>query len=83
MSSKPAQSSLTPGRILIYANPINGLPELAVVLGETPPSCITPQTAITSTSASTSAAGAGTSPNGGELWSQWFRNLNGHNGYVM
>ncbi|KAF5841458.1 NUC185 domain-containing protein [Dunaliella salina] len=51
MTSKAAQTALIPGRTLIYSNPVNGLPELAVLLGDTPASCLTPQ--------ASSAAGAG------------------------
>ncbi len=57
MASRSAQTALSPGRLLIYANPINGLPELAVVLGDTPPECATPQVAR---SAGRARAGTGT-----------------------
>ncbi|KAF5833366.1 P-loop containing nucleoside triphosphate hydrolase protein [Dunaliella salina] len=52
MTSRAAQTALAPGRTLIYSNPINGLPELAVLLGDTPTSCLTPQ-------ASSAAGGTG------------------------
>jgi antiviral helicase SKI2 len=62
MGNRSAQSMLVPGRVVLWANPINGLTEAAVVLGDTPQGCTMPDlSAPAKTSGSTSAAGAGSS----------------------
>ncbi|KAL6751486.1 NUC185 domain-containing protein [Haematococcus lacustris] len=42
LSSRAASSLLTPGRLLLWSNPISGITEPAVYLGEVPPSCRPP-----------------------------------------
>jgi hypothetical protein len=60
MGSRTAQSHLVPGRVVLWANPINGLTEAAVVLGDTPPGCVMPDiSASGKTGTGAAAAGAG------------------------
>ena len=36
MATRPAQQALVPGRAVLVSNPVNGMSELGVILGEPP-----------------------------------------------
>ncbi|GFR45795.1 hypothetical protein Agub_g7250, partial [Astrephomene gubernaculifera] len=53
-SNKSVQSSLQPGRLVLFNNPVNGLTEPAVVLGEAPPAPPPPSASLSASSSSSS-----------------------------